>query len=157
MSVTHLSYVNYMFTTTNGLTCKHFSPPDVEDLTRKTGNFKQFPIFCSMLESAVRKVRVDGLRKIPPVHTKSLERFEQSDLRLWEHAFVRVQCFHLSKSGRYFKLYLIRRRATERSRRDFLKRLKDCLLFLAKQATELKRNMFQNRDESYCGTGVELT
>lgn len=29
---------------------------DVEDLTRKTGNFKQFPIFCSMLESAVRKV-----------------------------------------------------------------------------------------------------
>lgn len=30
---------------------------DIEDLTRKTGNFKQFPIFCSMLESAVRKVQ----------------------------------------------------------------------------------------------------
>lgn len=29
---------------------------DIEDLTRKTGNFKQFPIFCSMLESAVSKV-----------------------------------------------------------------------------------------------------
>lgn len=33
-----------------------FFPADIEDLTRKTGNFKQFPIFCSMLESAVRKV-----------------------------------------------------------------------------------------------------
>ncbi|TWW74905.1 Coiled-coil domain-containing protein 61 [Takifugu flavidus] len=32
-----------------------FDPAYVEDLTRKTGNFKQFPIFCSMLESAVRK------------------------------------------------------------------------------------------------------
>ncbi|XP_034034609.1 coiled-coil domain-containing protein 61-like isoform X2 [Thalassophryne amazonica] len=32
-----------------------FDPPYIEDLTRKTGNFKQFPIFCSMLESAVRK------------------------------------------------------------------------------------------------------
>ncbi|KAK1788328.1 hypothetical protein P4O66_016773 [Electrophorus voltai] len=27
----------------------------IEDLTRKTGNFKQFPIFCSMLQSAVSK------------------------------------------------------------------------------------------------------
>ncbi|CAL8362519.1 unnamed protein product [Lota lota] len=33
-----------------------FDPAYIEDLTRKTGNFKQFPIFCSMLESAVRKV-----------------------------------------------------------------------------------------------------
>uniref|UniRef100_A0A3Q2NQD1 Centrosomal protein CCDC61 n=1 Tax=Fundulus heteroclitus TaxID=8078 RepID=A0A3Q2NQD1_FUNHE len=32
-----------------------FDPAYIEDLTRKTGNFKQFPIFCSMLESAVRK------------------------------------------------------------------------------------------------------
>ncbi|TTK94550.1 Coiled-coil domain-containing protein 61 [Bagarius yarrelli] len=32
-----------------------FDPAYVEDLTRKTGNFKQFPIFCSMLESAVAK------------------------------------------------------------------------------------------------------
>lgn len=32
-----------------------FDPPYIEDLTRKTGNFKQFPIFCSMLESAVKK------------------------------------------------------------------------------------------------------
>ncbi|KAM9728838.1 centrosomal protein CCDC61 isoform 1-T2 [Menidia menidia] len=31
-----------------------FDPAYIEDLTRKTGNFKQFPIFCSMLESAVR-------------------------------------------------------------------------------------------------------
>lgn len=30
---------------------------DIEDLTRKTGNFKQFPVFCSMLESAVNKVQ----------------------------------------------------------------------------------------------------
>lgn len=40
---------------------RHFylcSCSDIEDLTRKTGNFKQFPIFCSMLESAVRKVRL---------------------------------------------------------------------------------------------------
>ncbi|MGH0117968.1 UNVERIFIED_CONTAM: hypothetical protein FKN15_042743 [Acipenser sinensis] len=28
---------------------------DIEDLTRKTGNFKQFAIFCSMLESALTK------------------------------------------------------------------------------------------------------
>ncbi|XP_040007364.1 centrosomal protein CCDC61 isoform X3 [Xiphias gladius] len=33
-----------------------FDPAYIEDLTRKTGNFKQFPIFCSMLESAVRKM-----------------------------------------------------------------------------------------------------
>ncbi|KAM3868897.1 centrosomal protein CCDC61 [Diretmus argenteus] len=32
-----------------------FDPAYIEDLTRKTGNFKQFPIFCSMLESAVKK------------------------------------------------------------------------------------------------------
>ncbi|XP_061753753.1 centrosomal protein CCDC61 isoform X2 [Nerophis ophidion] len=32
-----------------------FDPAYIEDLTRKTGNYKQFPIFCSMLESAVRK------------------------------------------------------------------------------------------------------
>ncbi|XP_029029712.1 centrosomal protein CCDC61 isoform X2 [Betta splendens] len=32
-----------------------FNPAYIEDLTRKTGNYKQFPIFCSMLESAVRK------------------------------------------------------------------------------------------------------
>ncbi|CAL8401664.1 unnamed protein product [Boreogadus saida] len=32
-----------------------FDPAYIEDLTRKTGNFKQFPIFCSMLESAVRQ------------------------------------------------------------------------------------------------------
>uniref|UniRef100_A0A8C2FWW6 Coiled-coil domain containing 61 n=1 Tax=Cyprinus carpio TaxID=7962 RepID=A0A8C2FWW6_CYPCA len=30
-----------------------FDPAYIEDLTRKTGNFKQFPVFCSMLESAV--------------------------------------------------------------------------------------------------------
>lgn len=47
-------------------------PTDVEDLTRKTGNFKQFPIFCSMLESAVRKVHFEGLhtmlKNIPSAH-----------------------------------------------------------------------------------------
>lgn len=32
-----------------------FDPAYIEDLTRKTGNFKQFPVFCSMLESAVNK------------------------------------------------------------------------------------------------------
>ncbi|CAL1573726.1 unnamed protein product [Knipowitschia caucasica] len=32
-----------------------FDPAYIEDLTRKTGNFKQFPIFCSMLESAVMR------------------------------------------------------------------------------------------------------
>uniref|UniRef100_A0A8D0C979 Centrosomal protein CCDC61 n=1 Tax=Scleropages formosus TaxID=113540 RepID=A0A8D0C979_SCLFO len=32
-----------------------FDPAYIEDLTRKTGNFKQFPIFCSMLESAISK------------------------------------------------------------------------------------------------------
>lgn len=55
------------------------SPPsDIEDLTRKTGNFKQFPIFCSMLESAVRKVRfgLTGLvnqRENPTLEIQSLE------------------------------------------------------------------------------------
>uniref|UniRef100_A0A8C2J8U9 Centrosomal protein CCDC61 n=1 Tax=Cyprinus carpio TaxID=7962 RepID=A0A8C2J8U9_CYPCA len=32
-----------------------FDPAYIEDLTWKTGNFKQFPVFCSMLESAVNK------------------------------------------------------------------------------------------------------
>ncbi|KAL4647361.1 coiled-coil domain-containing protein 61 [Arapaima gigas] len=32
-----------------------FDPAYIEDLTRRTGNFKQFPIFCSMLESAISK------------------------------------------------------------------------------------------------------
>ncbi len=30
---------------------------DIEDLTHKTGNFKQFSIFVSMLESAISQVR----------------------------------------------------------------------------------------------------
>ena len=30
---------------------------DVEELTRKTGNFKGFPVFVKMLESAIVKVR----------------------------------------------------------------------------------------------------
>ena len=29
--------------------------PDIEELTRKTGNFKQFSIFLNMLESAITK------------------------------------------------------------------------------------------------------
>ena len=29
---------------------------DIEELTRKTGNFKQFDVFLSMLESALDKV-----------------------------------------------------------------------------------------------------
>lgn len=33
----------------------HFDAASVEDLTRKTGNFKQFGIFCSMLEAALMK------------------------------------------------------------------------------------------------------
>ncbi|OXB52804.1 hypothetical protein ASZ78_009483 [Callipepla squamata] len=33
----------------------HFDAASVEDLTRKTGNFKQFGIFCSMLEAALIK------------------------------------------------------------------------------------------------------
>lgn len=42
---------------------KDFSPYLViEDLTHKTGNFKQFNIFCNMLESALTQVgaRVGG-------------------------------------------------------------------------------------------------
>ncbi|XP_035266068.1 coiled-coil domain-containing protein 61 isoform X2 [Anguilla anguilla] len=34
---------------------REFDPAYIENLTRKTGNFKQFPIFCNMLESAVNK------------------------------------------------------------------------------------------------------
>ena len=30
---------------------------DIEDLTHKTGNFKQFKVFVNMLESALNKVR----------------------------------------------------------------------------------------------------
>lgn len=39
---------------------KHFSffLTDIEDLTHKTGNFKQFHIFTSMLESAITQVRL---------------------------------------------------------------------------------------------------
>lgn len=32
------------------------SHPVIEDLTHKTGNFKQFSIFCNMLESALTQV-----------------------------------------------------------------------------------------------------
>uniref|UniRef100_UPI00358DE375 centrosomal protein CCDC61 n=1 Tax=Myxine glutinosa TaxID=7769 RepID=UPI00358DE375 len=32
-----------------------FDSTHIEDLTHKTGNFKQFPVFCSMLESAINK------------------------------------------------------------------------------------------------------
>ena len=32
-----------------------FLLPDIEELTRKTGNFKKFPIFLNMLESAITK------------------------------------------------------------------------------------------------------
>lgn len=36
---------------------RDFSPhPVIEDLTHKTGNFKQFNIFCHMLESALTQV-----------------------------------------------------------------------------------------------------
>uniref|UniRef100_A0A8C6Y9M3 Coiled-coil domain containing 61 n=1 Tax=Naja naja TaxID=35670 RepID=A0A8C6Y9M3_NAJNA len=34
-----------------------FDAAFIEDLTHKTGNFKQFGIFCSMLESALAQVR----------------------------------------------------------------------------------------------------
>lgn len=30
-------------------------PTDIEELTRKTGNFKKFPVFLNMLESAITK------------------------------------------------------------------------------------------------------
>ena len=35
-----------------------FFSTDIEELTRKTGNFKQFPIFLNMLESAITKVTI---------------------------------------------------------------------------------------------------
>lgn len=31
---------------------------DIEDLTHKTGNFKQFTVFVNMLESALAKVNI---------------------------------------------------------------------------------------------------
>ena len=34
------------------------STPDIEQLTHKTGNFKEFNIFCNMLESGLKKVCV---------------------------------------------------------------------------------------------------
>ena len=34
---------------------------DIEELTRKTGNFKQFLVFVTMLESAINKVCYVGL------------------------------------------------------------------------------------------------
>ncbi|KAG9329309.1 hypothetical protein JZ751_005786 [Albula glossodonta] len=43
-----------------------FDPAYIEDLTRKTGNFKQFPIFCNMLESAVNKAGVVGRPRLQP-------------------------------------------------------------------------------------------
>jgi hypothetical protein len=36
--------------------CYYICYTDVEDLTHKTGNFKQFHIFVSMLESAITQV-----------------------------------------------------------------------------------------------------
>ncbi len=40
---------------------------DIEDLTHKTGNFKQFSIFISMLESAIKQVRYQCLCSIAHV------------------------------------------------------------------------------------------
>jgi hypothetical protein len=44
------------------------SYPVIEDLTHKTGNFKQFNIFCNMLESALTQVgtRVEGQGRFCP-------------------------------------------------------------------------------------------
>lgn len=42
----------------------------IEDLTHKTGNFKQFSIFCNMLESALTQVRTsfrDGRFLLPRI------------------------------------------------------------------------------------------
>ncbi|KAI5625114.1 coiled-coil domain-containing protein 61 [Silurus asotus] len=53
-----------------------FDPAYIEDLTRKTGNFKQFPIFCSMLESAVNiedLTRKTGNFKQFPIFCSMLE------------------------------------------------------------------------------------
>lgn len=42
------------------------SHPVIEDLTHKTGNFKQFSIFCNMLESALTQVGTEvGVRRSP--------------------------------------------------------------------------------------------
>lgn len=37
------------------MVCHGISIADIEELTRKTGNYKKFPIFLNMLESAVTK------------------------------------------------------------------------------------------------------
>lgn len=37
---------------------------DIEELTHKTGNFKQFDVFLSMLESALDKVSLDLILNI---------------------------------------------------------------------------------------------
>lgn len=50
---------------------------DIEELTRKTGNFKQFRVFINMLESAIKKVghlsmsvRKKGLKILIALHQK---------------------------------------------------------------------------------------
>ena len=50
---------------------------DIEELTRKTGNFKQFRVFINMLESAIKKVSIypcllgkKGLKFLIALHQK---------------------------------------------------------------------------------------
>ncbi|KAG8143597.1 hypothetical protein E2320_000799 [Naja naja] len=57
-----------------------FDAAFIEDLTHKTGNFKQFGIFCSMLESALAQVRHESTSSIrtsrfdPTAFVKAKER-----------------------------------------------------------------------------------
>ncbi|KAM9450874.1 centrosomal protein CCDC61 isoform 1-T1 [Clarias gariepinus] len=61
-----------------------FDPAYIEDLTRKTGNFKQFPIFCSMLESAVSKQTLfsDMVLNTQSSESVTLDLLTYSDLEL---------------------------------------------------------------------------
>lgn len=47
---------------------------DIEELTRKTGNYKQFAVFLNMLESAITKARsvlINGFLPLPIAHLRS--------------------------------------------------------------------------------------
>lgn len=58
----------------------------IEDLTHKTGNFKQFSIFCNMLESALTQVRTsfrDGRLLFPRTWGARLRMFTSCVQGAW--------------------------------------------------------------------------
>ena len=68
--------------------------PDIEELTSKTGNFKQFAVFLNMLESAITKVHHSMIAAFPfasfPGLGTSVASFPGLGMRLSKTAIGRI-------------------------------------------------------------------